>query len=53
MKHAFFLLRLLAVPVVIVWINLVWLYDRAREHALRRRLGTAYEGPAEGEEDLR
>jgi protein-S-isoprenylcysteine O-methyltransferase Ste14 len=31
---------------VVVWA--VYFYDLAREHAMKRKLGNRYEGPAEG-----
>lgn len=46
------LLRIPAVPLVILWVGAVWLYDAAREHAKKRRLGPAYEGPLDNP-DLR
>lgn len=49
----YLLLRLVVLPVVLVWIWLVWLGDMAREEHLKRKLGPNYEGPAEGWEDLR
>ena len=41
---------ILRVAVVIAFIPIVWavfFYDAAREHAKKKRLGAAYEGPAE------
>lgn len=52
MKLLTLILRALVVPLVLVWIQLVWLGDQAREVWQKRKLGAAYEGPLDNE-DLR